>query len=818
MDFQVTGMSCAACSARVEKAVNALEGVESCAVNLLTGSMRVEGSVTADKVVRAVVAAGYGAESTDAHAEGAAPAEQKDGAVRVLLWRLVASLVFLLPLMYLSMGYMLLSLPLPPLLKASAFARGLLELLLSGEILLINRRFFISGTRALLHRAPNMDTLVSLGAGVSFLYSAFALFASLLTGAEAHSMLYFESAGMILTLITLGKLLEARAKGRATDAIRSLLSLAPEMATVLREGKECRIPTREVRVGDAVVLRPGDRVPVDGVVTEGESAVDESMLTGEAMPVDKATGSALYAATVNRSGYLRFRATGVGEQTTLSRIIKMVKDASATKAPIAKLADRVSGIFVPSVLLIALIAFGVWLAVGESFSGAVRYAVAVLVISCPCALGLATPVAVMVGSGTGARNGILFKTASALEETGRVRIALLDKTGTVTEGAPAVTDILPLGADEAELLSLAYALEARSEHPVARAVVRFAEERGVALLDADAFLSHPGAGVSALVAGKAVYGGKAEFIQGYTDVLKEGSQAASRLSAQGKTPLIFASEGRLLGIIAVADALRVDSAEAISQLKKMGIRTVMLTGDGERTARAVADAVGIDEVIAGVLPDGKREAILRLKGEGRVMMVGDGINDALALTEADVGVAIGRGADVALDAADVVLTGSTLSDVVRAVRLSRATLRIIRQNLFWAFFYNALGIPLAAGAFVTLLGFSLPPAFGAAAMSLSSVTVVSNALRLRFVCLDKAKKHINNTETEIHKMQIVLNIKGMMCPHCSGRVKTALEALDGVESALVSHENGTASVTHTDAVTRELLVKAVTEAGYTVVE
>ncbi len=817
-NFKVTGMSCAACSARVERAVGALEGVSSCAVNLLTGDLRVEGEVAPEAVTRAVEAAGYGCAPKEKAPAREAKTEEK-GEEKALLVRLLVSLGFLLFLMFLSMGHML-GLPLPSFLENPA-ARGLGELLLSGILLVINRKFFENGVKRLWHRAPNMDTLVSLGAGVSFLWSTYVLFAVIdamgkgdtaLVSSLSHGF-YFESAGMIVTLITLGKLLEARAKGKTTDAIRALLSLAPETATVLRDGKEIRVPAAEVAIGDTVVLRPGERVPVDGVILEGEGAFDEAALTGESIPVDKAAGDRLYAASRGLSGYVKFRATEVGADTALGRIVETVKEASATKAPIAKLADRVSAVFVPTVLAVSLVTLAAWLIAGAGVSSALTHAIAVLVISCPCALGLATPVAVMVGSGLGAQNGILFKTAASLEETGRARIAVLDKTGTVTEGKPQVTELIPAhGVKEETLLSVALTVERQSEHPLAAAVTAYAEARGVQPLAARAFRAHAGSGVSAESALGEIRGGKQGFLSAVPDALVS---RADTLAKEGKTPLYFSLNGSCLGLVAVADTVKEDSAAAVARLRDMGVRTVMLTGDHQATARAVASRVGISEVIAGVLPEGKAEAVRALKKEGKVIMAGDGINDAPALATADVGIAIGAGTDIAIDSADVVLTRSRLSDVAAAITLSRKTLRNVKQNLFWAFFYNAVGIPLAAGVFTPLLGWSLSPMFGAAAMSLSSVTVVSNALRLRFAKIhENANKTLQNKGE--HSMKITITVEGMMCPHCSGRVKQALEALAFVESAEVSHESGTAVVTLKEACDKALLKKTVEDAGYTV--
>ena len=831
-EYKVTGMSCAACSSRIERAVRALDGVDACAVNLLAGTLRVEGSVGEEAVLSAVRGVGYGI----APALLTRDSEESGKKEEHLLWkRFFFSLTLLLPLMYLSMGAMA-GLPLPAFLKIGTLANGVLQLVLSGTVLFVNYRFFVGGARALLHFSPNMDTLVSLGAGISFIYSLYLL---LFPSSGASHMLYFESAAMILVLITLGKSLEMRAKGKTTDAIRSLLSLSPDFATVVRDGKELLLPIAEVVVGDILVLRPGERAPVDGVIEEGEAAFDESALTGESLPVDKRPGDCVSAATVNLSGYVRLRATGVGEETALYRIVKAVKDAASTKAPIAKLADRVCGVFVPFVMAVSLLTFGLWMLSGAPFGNALSYATAVLVISCPCALGLATPVAIMVASGVGAKHGILFKTAAALEVTGRVSTVVLDKTGTVTEGHPAVADVLPYGEGNGEmLLRCAFAVEQKSEHPLARAVVRYCEENAAVLPSADDFRAYTGVGVTALMDGKTLSAGRADFVRSYAVVPEKAEKSAQKLSEEGKTPLYFAWGEEFLGVIAVADSIKADSAAAISRLKKMGVRTVMLTGDNEKTANAVARLAGIDEVRAGVLPEGKREMVKKEKRNAGVMMVGDGINDAPALTEADVGVAIGRGADIAVDAAEVVLTGTSLFGVADALALSRACLRNIRQNLFWAFFYNLVGIPLAAGAFVALLGFSLPPAFGAAAMSLSSVSVVSNALRLNLVHLHKkegrtaylppqsertqAKTEIEietkiNQAKEKEEMQTTIYIEGMMCPHCSARVKSVLEAMAGVSEALVSHENGTATVSY-EGTDVEAMKNAVREAGYAVKE
>lgn len=799
-------MSCAACSARVEKAVGALSGVEVCSVNLLTGDMSVEGTVTADEVISAVEKAGYGATLKGAKKENKKEEGIEDKATPALVRRLIASLVFLALLMYISMGHTMWGWPVPAFIADYPIANALTQLLLAAIVMVINQRFFISGFTALIRRSPNMDSLVALGSGAAFVYSTYTLYTMIM--GEHHGLhdLYFESAAMILALITVGKMLESRSKGKTTDALRSLMSLAPKSATVIREGKEVTVDITDVMKGDIFVVRPGENIPVDGVVLEGESAVNESALTGESIPVDKAAGGRVYAATLNTSGFLRCEATEVGEDTTLSKIIKMVEDASATKAPIAKIADKVSGIFVPVVITIAIIATVIWLIVGESFGFAIARGISVLVISCPCALGLATPVAIMVGSGVGAKNGILFKSAISLEETGRVKIVALDKTGTVTEGQPEVTDII--AEDEGKLLSVAYALEVKSEHPLARAVVRYCQGKGITYPSAEDFAALAGNGVRGTLEGKALLGGSLKYMSENIAIPENIIEASRRLSEEGKTPLAFALDGELLGIIAVADRVKSDSARAVKALRDMGLRVVMLTGDNERTARAVAANAGIDEVIAGVLPDGKEQVIRTLAGEGKVAMVGDGINDAPALTAADVGIAIGAGTDVAIDAADVVLMHSRLTDVVGAIRLSRATLRNIHENLFWAFFYNALGIPLAAGVFIPLFGWELNPMFGAAAMSLSSFCVVSNALRLNLFKLNIKEKK---------KMEITLKIEGMMCTHCSGRVKKVLEALPEVESAEVSHESGTAVIKLCGDISAEALAKVVEAEGYKVI-
>ena len=827
--YQVTGMSCAACSARVEKAVSKVPGVTSCSVSLLTNSMGVEGSAAEQAVIAAVEAAGYGA-SVKGAASAPAPAQSDplaDHETPALKRRLLSSLAFLALLMYLSMGHMMWGWPAPAFLADNPVAMGLAQLLLTVIIMVINQRFFISGFKSLWHKSPNMDTLVALGSTASFVYSVYALFA--MTGAQARGdaaqamswmhEFYFESAAMILTLITVGKMLEARSKGRTTDALKGLMKLAPQTATLMIDGQERTVPIAQVQTGDVFVVRPGENIPVDGVVLEGHSAVNESALTGESIPVDKAEGDAVSAATVNQSGYLRCRATRVGEDTTLSQIIRMVSDAAATKAPIAKVADRVSGVFVPVVIGIALLATAVWLATGADFGYALARGISVLVISCPCALGLATPVAIMVGNGKGAKKGILFKTAVSLEEAGKVRVVALDKTGTITTGQPRVTDVLPApGVTEEELVTSAYALEQRSEHPLARAVVERAESLQLKAQEVSGFTALPGNGLTATLDGEALSGGSLTFISGRTEVSGDMRAQADRLSGEGKTPLLFCRGGRLLGMIAVADAIKPESPQAVRELQNMGVRVVMLTGDNQRTAEAIGRQAGVDQVIAGVLPDGKESVIRSLQSQGKVAMVGDGINDAPALTRADIGIAIGAGTDVAIDAADVVLMNSRLTDVPAAIRLSRATLRNIHENLFWAFIYNIIGIPLAAGVFIPLLGWQLNPMFGAAAMSLSSFCVVSNALRLNLFDPHSARKdHKIKFAKERKTMEKTLKIEGMMCTHCSGRVKKALEEVPGVLSAEVSHESGTAVVTLGAPVDDAVLKKAVEDQGYQVV-
>ena len=833
--YTVTGMSCAACSARVEKAVSKVPGVTACSVSLLTNSMGVEGTASQADIIKAVVDAGYGASvkgEETAAASVSYQAEEEalaDHETPVLKKRLLASLGFLMILMYFSMGHMMWGWPVPAFFENNHVAMGLLQLLLAAIVMVINQKFFISGFRGLLHKAPNMDTLVALGSGASFVWSTYALFA--LSDAQLRGDMdgvmtymhefYFESAAMILTLITVGKMLEARSKGKTTDALKGLMKLAPKTAVVLRDGKETTVPIAQVRKGDVFVVRPGENIPVDGVVLEGSSAVNESALTGESIPVDKETGDLVSAATVNQSGFLRCEATRVGEDTTLSQIIKMVSDAAATKAPIAKIADRVSGVFVPAVITIAVLTTFGWLLLGETLGFALARGISVLVISCPCALGLATPVAIMVGNGMGAKNGILFKTAVSLEETGRVEIVALDKTGTITKGEPVVTDLLPAeGATEMELLSMAGSLEKKSEHPLAKAVLKKAEEEPVTISEVSEFTALPGNGLSGRLNGEELLGGNLTFISSRVTVPETIKKEAQTLAGEGKTPLFFAKGGRLAGIIAVADTIKEDSPKAVKELQNMGIHVVMLTGDNERTAKAVGAQAGVDEVIAGVLPDGKESVIRSLKSKGKVAMVGDGINDAPALTRADIGIAIGAGTDVAIDAADVVLMKSRLSDVPAAIRLSRATLRNIHENLFWAFVYNIIGIPLAMGVWIPLFGWQLNPMFGAAAMSLSSFCVVSNALRLNFFDMyrsDRDKKIKEKKKKETKTMEKTLKVEGMMCEHCEARVKKALEAVPGVESAVANHKDGTAVVTLSQDVPYETLKKAVEDQDYKVI-
>lgn len=857
--YTVTGMSCAACSARVEKAVSHVAGVETCSVSLLTNSMGVEGDVKDADIIAAVEQAGYGAEVKGMHTaaenqdgkSGSTAGEEmlKDRETPVLKRRLIASVCFLVPLMYLSMGHMMWGWPVPEVLKENHVAMGLIQLLLTGGVMIINQKFFIGGFRSLWHRAPNMDTLVALGAGASFGYSVYALFA--MTDAQMRMDMdgvmafmhefYFESAAMILTLITVGKMLEARSKGKTTDALKSLMRLAPKKAVILKNGEEQEVPIEQVKKGDLFVVRPGENIPVDGIVVDGSSAVNEAALTGESIPVDKEAGDHVSAATLNQSGFLKCEALRVGEDTTLSQIIQMVSDAAATKAPIAKVADRVSGVFVPIVIGIAAVTIAVWLLAGASVGFALARGISVLVISCPCALGLATPVAIMVGNGMGAKNGIMFKTAVALEETGKVDIVALDKTGTITSGEPKVTDLLPVsGIMEEMLLSYAYALEQKSEHPLAAAVIREAKERKLPDREVECFQAVPGNGLTAVVDGKKLRGGNLAFIRQEAEVSEERKRQAERLASDGKTPLFFSlqasgGEQELLGIIAVADVIKEDSPRAIRELQNMGIHVVMLTGDNERTANAIGAQAGVDDVIAGVLPDGKQKVVENLKQKGKVAMVGDGINDAPALTSADMGIAIGAGTDIAIDAADVVLMKSRLSDVPAAIRLSRATLRNIHENLFWAFFYNLIGIPLAAGVWYPLLGWKLNPMFGAAAMSLSSFCVVTNALWLNWFHMydtvkdkkrkyqkakqkveEKVKENVKEKEEET-TMTKTMKIEGMMCGHCEAAVKKALEALDGVEAAEVSHEKGTAVVTLAKEVEDEVLKKTVEEKEYQVI-
>ena len=848
--FSVTGMSCAACSAHVEKAVAKVPGVTSVTVSLLTNSMNVEGTAAPSDIIQAVTQAGYGASLQGGEQNTSAPAFDeealKDHETPKLRKRLIASVVILISLMYVSMGHMMWNWPLPSFMAGNHVAMGLYQMLLTILVMIINQKFFISGFTSLLHKSPNMDTLVALGSGASFAYSTYALFA--MTGAQMRMDMdavmqymdefYFESAAMILTLITVGKMLEAYSKGKTTNALKSLMQLAPKKATILRDGEEVSVPVEQVQIGDIFVVRPGESVPVDGVIIEGNSALNESALTGESIPVDKAEGDSVSAATLNQSGFLKCRATRVGNDTTLSQIIQMVSDAAATKAPIAKVADKVSGVFVPAVISIAIVTIIVWLLVGQDFGFALARGISVLVISCPCALGLATPVAIMVGNGVGAKNGVLFKTAVSLEETGKVDIVALDKTGTITQGEPKVTDMIPgEGITKDTLMQTALALELKSEHPLAKAIVAYGEEQQITVSAADDFQAMPGNGLSGIVSGARVFGGNLKFISGKTTVSEQMQRQAEELAKQGKTPLFFATEEKLFGIIAVADVIKEDSPQAISQLQNMGIEVVMLTGDNECTAEAIGAQAGVDQVIAGVLPDGKERVIRELQQRGKVAMVGDGINDAPALTRADMGIAIGAGADVALDAADVVLVKSSLSDVPAAIRLSRAVLRNIHENLFWAFIYNVIGIPIAAGVWYHWFGLKLNPMFGAAAMSLSSFCVVTNALRLNFVKVystkrDKKKNHKKNqnqqdvqivVDTDVmaekqeeNDMEKVIEIKGMMCGHCEAHVKKALEALEGVASAETSHEKGTAVVQLSGSVDDAALKKAVEEEGYEV--
>ena len=834
--YNVTGMSCAACSARVEKAVSQLDGVESCSVSLLTNSMGVTGDVSAETVIAAVEAAGYGAsikgKDQEQKSAGTSADEEmlKDRETPKLKKRLIASLCFLIPLMYFSMGAMMWGWPVPAILEHNHVAMGLIQLLLTGIVMVINQKFFISGMKGLLHRAPNMDTLVALGAGASFAYSTFALFA--MTDAQMRNDMagvmswmhefYFESAAMILTLITVGKMLEAHSKGKTTDALKSLMKLAPKTAVILRNGSEEEVPIEQVKKGDIFVVRPGENIPVDGVVVEGSSAVNEAALTGESIPVDKESGNAVSAATLNQSGFLKCEATRVGEDTTLSQIIQMVSDAAATKAPIAKVADKVSGVFVPIVIGIAAVTILIWLITGQSVGFALARGISVLVISCPCALGLATPVAIMVGNGMGAKNGIMFKTAVSLEETGKMEIVALDKTGTITSGEPKVTDILPVKeVTEEELLQFAYTLEQKSEHPLARAILTEAEQRQLAAEVVTDFQAVPGNGLTGKLPGECILrGGNLKFISDVVSVPEEIKRKAEQLAEEGKTPLFFSKNEKLIGIIAVADVIKEDSPRAVKELQNMGIRVVMLTGDNERTAKAIGQQAGVDEVIAGVLPEGKESVIRTLKQHGKVAMVGDGINDAPALTRADMGIAIGAGTDIAIDAADVVLMKSRLSDVPAAIRMSRATLRNIHENLFWAFIYNAIGIPLAAGLFYPIFGWKLNPMFGAAAMSLSSFCVVTNALRLNWFKIHDAsrdRKIKRKKKQEEKSMTRTMKIEGMMCGHCEAAVKKALEALAEVDVAEVSHETGTAVVTLNAEIANDVLKKTVEEKDYKVI-
>ena len=838
--YIVTGMSCAACSSRVEKAVSKVPGVTSCSVSLLTNSMGVEGTASEQEIIKAVADAGYGASKKG---EGAAKTQSssasagedmlKDRTTPALKKRLIASLGFLIVLMYFSMGHMMWGWPVPGFMKDNHVMMGLLQMLLTIAVMVINQKFFISGFKGMIHRAPNMDTLVALGSGASFVYSTYALFA--MTDAQMRGDMdavmsymhdfYFESAAMILALITVGKMLEARSKGKTTDALKGLMKLAPKTAVVIRGEKEVQVSIEQVQKGDCFVVKPGENIPVDGEVIEGNSAVNESALTGESIPVDKAVGDKVSAATVNQSGYLKCRATRVGEDTTLSQIIQMVSDAAATKAPIAKIADRVSGVFVPTVITIAVLTIIVWLIAGQSIGFALSRGIAVLVISCPCALGLATPVAIMVGNGMGARNGIMFKTAVSLEETGKMQIVALDKTGTITSGEPKVTDIIPAaGVTEDTLLKYAYALENKSEHPLARAILEKAKEENAGIEEVTGFQALPGNGLTAILDAHTLYGGNHTFISSKVSVDGDIQKKAEKLAEAGKTPLFFGNEDRLLGVIAVADVIKEDSPQAIKELQNMGIHVVMLTGDNERTAKAIGQQAGVDEVIAGVLPEGKEQVIRKLKEKGKVAMVGDGINDAPALTRADMGIAIGAGTDVAIDAADVVLMKSRLSDVPAAIRMSRATLRNIHENLFWAFFYNIIGIPLAAGVWYPLFRWKLNPMFGAAAMSLSSFCVVSNALRLNlFKMYDaskdkklKAKKEKKRSKKEDKTMKKIMHIEGMMCGHCEAAVKKALEALPQVDEAVVSHETGTAELTLNAEIADDVLKKTVEDKDYTV--
>lgn len=827
--FNVTGMSCAACSSRVEKAVSKVEGVQSCSVSLLTNSMGVEGSASDESIIAAVEKAGYGASVAGAEKKQSAETDQlKDKDTPVLMHRLIASVGFLAVLMYISMGHMMLGWPLPNFFTDNHIAMGLVQLLLCVIIMVINQKFFINGFKGLIHRSPNMDTLVALGSGASFVYSVYALFAMTDAQVKGNAELvmsymhefYFESAAMILTLITVGKMLEAHSKGKTTNALKALLNLAPKKATLLIDGKETEVTVDKVKKGDVFVVRPGESIPVDAEITDGSTAVDESALTGESIPVDKTLGDSVSAGTINKSGFIKCSATAVGEDTALSQIIKMVSDAAATKAPVAKIADKVSGVFVPAVIVIALITIAVWLLCGQTVGYALARGISVLVISCPCALGLATPVAIMVGNGMGARKGILFKTAASLEEAGKTQIAVLDKTGTITKGEPKVTDIIPFEITENELLKYAYSIEVKSEHPLAKSIIVKAEELSLNPYEVTDFKAESGSGLSAEYNGKRIIGGSKKYISSIIGISNDILSKADKLSEEGKTPLFFMLDNKLLGIIAVADVIKEESPQAIKQLQNMGIKVVMLTGDNERTAKAVGKLAGVDEVIAGVLPDGKEKVVAELKKQGKVLMVGDGINDAPALTRADIGMAIGSGTDIAIDAADVVFMKSKLTDVPEAVRLSRKTLRNIHENLFWAFIYNVIGIPLAAGVWIPLLGWQLNPMFGAAAMSLSSFCVVTNALRLNFFDITNPKKDRKikyKSKKDDNAMTKTMKIDGMMCSHCEGRVKQSLEGLAQVSQAEVSHEKGTAVVTLTAEVSNDVLKKTVEDQGYNVI-
>lgn len=827
--FNVTGMSCAACSSRVEKAVSKVEGVQSCSVSLLTNSMGVEGSASDESIIAAVEKAGYGASVAGGEKKQSAENEQlKDKDTPVLMHRLIASVGFLAVLMYISMGHMMLGWPLPNFFTDNHIAMGLVQLLLCVIIMVINQKFFINGFKGLIHRSPNMDTLVALGSGASFVYSVYALFAMTDAQVKGNAELvmsymhefYFESAAMILTLITVGKMLEAHSKGKTTNALKALLNLAPKKATLLIDGKETEVTVDKVKKGDVFVVRPGESIPVDAEITDGSTAVDESALTGESIPVDKTVGDSVSAGTINKSGFIKCSATAVGEGTALSQIIKMVSDAAATKAPVAKIADKVSGVFVPVVIVIAVVTIAVWFLCGQTVGYALARGISVLVISCPCALGLATPVAIMVGNGMGARKGILFKTASSLEVAGKIQIAVLDKTGTITKGEPKVTDVIPFGISENELLQYAYSIETKSEHPLAKAVIAKAQEIGLVPYEITDFKAESGNGLSGEYNGEKIIGGSKKYISSLINISNDISSRADSLSEEGKTPLFFMKGDKLLGIIAVADVIKDESPQAVKELQNMGIKVVMLTGDNERTANAVGKLAGVDEVIAGVMPDGKEKVVAELKKQGKVLMVGDGINDAPALTRADIGMAIGSGTDIAIDAADVVFMKSKLTDVPAAVRLSRKTLRNIHENLFWAFIYNVIGIPLAAGVWISLLGWQLNPMFGAAAMSLSSFCVVTNALRLNFFDITNPKKDRKikyKSKKDDNAMTKTMKIDGMMCSHCEGRVKQSLEGLAQVSQAEVSHEKGTAVVTLTAEVSNDVLKKTVEDQGYNVI-